>query len=200
MTATYLNLHAQGKRLMHKAHDKHVHGHTHAKNVQQNCANILTELQEVEPDKYKIKDIDLMVETAAWWHDSYKRMQRHTSFYGLFHEGEEAAKIFQKNEFTKQLPVLEQKMIADAISIHHQPYKYLFTWKKLPPVSRILVEADGVETVKRSRIVHSIKRSQTILLKIFHIFLYCGVCAFYLIIPLTKTARKLYWENLLGKK
>jgi hypothetical protein len=199
MTATYLNLHAQGKRLMHKAHDKHVHGHTHAKKVQQNCAEILAELQVSEPDKYSIKDIDLMVETAAWWHDSYKRLQKTGSLYALFHEGEEASKIFLANKDAKDLPEAERDMIAQAIKVHNSPYLFTFAWRKMPPVTRILLESDGVETVKRDRILHSINRSRTLFLKVFHIFLYCGFCTFFFLMPLTKTARRIYWDNLLGK-
>jgi uncharacterized membrane protein SirB2 len=199
MTSTYLQLHETGRAMMKKAHDKVTHGHKHARKVLENSEKILAELLITDPEKYDIDGIDLMVETASWWHDSYKRLQKKTSFYSLFHEGEEAEKIFLQNPETAKLSEIDQRFIAQAIREHGMPYKYFFNWRSMPPVTRVLLEADGVETVCISRIKHSIGKSHGIILKLFHVLLYIALVVFYLLMPLSRVARKIYWQNLLEK-
>lgn len=196
MSPTYKSLHEQGKDLMKKALDKKGHDHHHARKVQENAELILAELQKTEPSKYNQTDIENMLLTAAWWHDCYKRMHNKFSLYAIFNEGQEAEKIFLANEHTAQLPKDERKQIAFAIRYHHQPYRFMFNWKGAPALARILLEADGVEAINMHGFLHRSLKTKNLLIKLFYIVLQAGLCGFYFLMPLTKAARKIYWENL----
>lgn len=199
MTTTYTNLYKEGRILMTKASDKKGHDHNHAKKVQQNAEQILSELLTKDPQKYQIENIEQMVLTAAWWHDSYKRKHKKFSLYAIFNEGQEAEKIFLANVHSGDLPESERAQIAHAIRFHHQPYKFMFNWKDMPPVTRILLEADGVETINIIRFLNHMRKAKNILALIFYIILFIGLSIFYFLMPLTKAARKIYWQNLTGK-
>lgn len=184
---------------MTKASDKKGHDHNHAKKVQQNAEQILSELLTKDPQKYQIENIEQMVLTAAWWHDSYKRKHKKFSLYAIFNEGQEAEKIFLANVHTGDLPESERAQIAHAIRFHHQPYKFMFNWKDMPPVTRILLEADGVETFRMSQFGKLLKKAPNFLIVLLYIFFISGFITFYFLMPLTKAARKIYWQNLTGK-
>jgi hypothetical protein len=196
MSPTYKNLHDQGRSLMEQALDAKGHGHDHAKKVLENSEKILIELQQAEPAKYKIIDIDNMMYTAAWWHDCYKRMFNKFSLYAIFNEGQEAEKIFIANEHSLMLPASELKQIAHAIRYHHQPWKFMFNWKGSPALTRILLEADVVESINIESFKHRSFRTSNIVIKLFYITLEIILITFYFLMPLTKAARKIYWENL----
>jgi hypothetical protein len=175
MSPTYQNLYKEGRTLMLKASDKKGHDHNHAKKVQQNAELILSELLEREPKKYKIENIENMVLTAAWWHDSYKRKHKKFSLYAIFNEGQEAEKIFLNSTHTSLLPDDEKAQIAHAIRYHHQPYKFMFNWRGMPPVTRILLEADGVETFRLSQIPKLFKKASNPFIVFLYIFFLSGL-------------------------
>lgn len=137
-----------GKEIMKGSIDP-VHGYSHAESVEQNALAVFHELLEKSPAQVAGIDEDL-VKIAAWWHDCYKAQFNDSFLYSTFNEGKRSAEIFRQM-FSDKMAMDRLEKVANAIRYHNEVWKFNFRVKKINPLLRIILEADGVETVLHTR-------------------------------------------------
>ncbi len=131
-----------GKTWMKKSKDP-IHGYEHAENVEKYGFEIFKSLKENEWDVDMEIDENL-ISLCAWWHDSYKALFEKKLLINELFEGVRSAEI-AKEELKNFVPEKRLKMILDAIRIHNNFVYLLFAGKRLPILTRILIEADTID-------------------------------------------------------
>lgn len=132
---------AKGKEWMSKSVNA-THDYEHAESVAKHGLRVFKSLQK--EDWFNDQEVDEnLVLIAAWWHDSYKALYSKKTVIGEFREGFGSAKIF-KNYAKDFLPERRLSMVVSAIK-HHNNFLYFFLkGKKLPILTRALIEADAI--------------------------------------------------------
>lgn len=181
-----------GKRWMKESKDP-CHDYEHAETVEKHSIQILKEYQSKNNPQFADTDENL-VRIAAWWHDCYKATQSKSSFYSVFNEGVEAAKIFRM-EFEGKMERSRLKLVAEAIEGHNKVWKFRFKINKINPVLRVLLEADGVETIVSERAAKQTAKD-SLLYKVFSFFVKYGLICFYLVYPFSAYAKAVFHSNL----
>jgi len=138
-----------GKIWMKKSFDKGSHDQKHAQTVEENCIGIWEEMKQTDPASANQVDIGL-IRLVAWWHDCYKSQLKSQTISSVLYEGRFSEQIFRQQAQPYLRPDrLEQ--VAFAIANHNKVWKFFFRLKKTPVLLRILLEADGVESIRSSR-------------------------------------------------
>ncbi len=176
-----------GKEWMRKSKDP-IHGYEHAENVERHALGIFQSLKEGGWEIDEEIDENLIL-LCVWWHDCYKALLEKKFFLNELLEGIKSAKIAEKE--LKDL-VLEDrlKMILDAIRVHNNFLFLLFKGKKLPLLTRILIEADAIDAanLERKKKRNSCSRS------FFH------KIAIFFAEPILKILQKIYIKSPYAKK
>lgn len=187
---------SQGKDIMRSSFEK-AHGIDHASSVAKLSVGIFQSLPNKYLEKYPDTPIEL-VELVAYWHDCYKAKKKEHEFKDIFIEGEESAKITSqmlKNKLTDE----HLERVLDAIKSHTKPYLYFFRVNNIDPLKRVLLEADGIDGIRRERYMNGLKNAKTLGRKFGIKFFYYGFLFFYAIFPKTAYGRKAYLENAFPK-
>jgi hypothetical protein len=121
----------------------HSHDYRHAENVAHDSLKVLESLRE-EGWKNSSKIDEEIVLVVAWWHDCYKALHSKEKIYVEFFEGIGSAKIV-KRELEKILSGEELNQVLSAIRWHNNFLYFLLAGRKLPLLTRVLMEADAIE-------------------------------------------------------
>jgi len=205
-----------GKIWMKKSLDKGSHDQYHAQTVEDNCMGVWEEMKQTDPESASQVDIGL-IRLVAWWHDCYKSQIKSPTISSVLYEGRFSEKIFREQAANYLRPErLEQ--VAYAIANHNKVWKFFYRLKKTPVLLRILLEADGVESIRTSRNRNqaynyqaeinseSYKQSSTkdrankkrksFFYKIFSWILRKCLVIFFFFYPFSKYGRSVYYKNL----
>ena len=148
----------KGKEWMKKSKDP-IHDYNHAENV----ANYSLEIFEsLKKDGWEIdSEIDEnLIFLCAFWHDCYKALFEKKTLMNEFLEGFKSAEIAQE-ELKDLVPEKRLNMVLKAIKWHNNFLYILFSGKKLPVLTRILIEADTIDAknYERKKMRNSLPRS-----------------------------------------
>ncbi len=147
-----------GKERMKVSKDP-IHGYEHAQNVATHSLEIFKSLKE---DDWKIDtEIDEnLILLCAWWHDCYKALFEKKVLLNEFLEGVRSAEIVQR-ELKGLVSEKRLKMVVDAIKVHNNVVLLLLSGKRLPVLTRILIEADTIDAknIERKKRRNSSPRS-----------------------------------------
>lgn len=137
-----------GKIWMKNSKDP-IHGYEHAKNVEKYSLEIFKSLKE---DGWEIgNEIDEnLILLCAWWHDCYKALFEKKVLLNEFLEGVKSAQIVEK-ELYGIVSDVRLKMVVKAIRVHNNFLYLLFSGKRLPILTRILIEADTLDAKNYER-------------------------------------------------
>jgi len=183
---------------MKKSIDPMCHGYDHAQKVEENILKIYEEYKQKGLKGLETIDENMILLTV-WWHDCFKAQWPNGKIKYYFIEGEKSAKIFEEQN-KDYISDERRKLIYHAIWCHNQIWRYrLFHWRK-PVLVRLLQEADSIESVNTFRLKKSLKKKRKIFMKFFNVFLYVFIVVYLFFYPMTKSARKIYWENILDRK
>lgn len=204
-TQQYNRIIKRGKEWMRKSLDPQ-HDTKHAQTVEKISLGVYDELRK--QDYPGIRDINReLVIITAWWHDCFKATQRSFKGNNNMIEGEESAKIIEK-ELSDFMEKTDLNKLLDAVRHHAglSTFRYLFRPGSFSPVYKILMEADAYDSIniKRFRISctgpSSLSRKIWLFMDVFQT----------IILPVylrTKTARKdlysrlwNYWGTALWKE
>ncbi|MBD3329881.1 HD domain-containing protein [Candidatus Dojkabacteria bacterium] len=182
-----------GKVWMKKSKDP-THDYGHAQRVTQNALKVFEELKENQPERFKEIDPGL-VKLLGWWHDCYKARFEKASFRDLFIEGRESELIF-RDEMKNYLKPERLEKVAYAISNHQKVFLYVFRFGKIPPLLRIIFEADGLDAMRRDRHKMIIGQNPNIFRKLFSFGMHQFMTIFYkLFLPFTEYGRNTFKRN-----
>lgn len=182
-----------GKIWMKKAKDL-THNYGHAQRVTQNALKIFEELKETEYDR--VKDLDEgLIKLMGWWHDCFKARHEKASFRDLFVEGKESERIF-RDEMKNYLKPDRLEQVAYAISNHQKVFLYVFRFNKIPPLLRIIFEADGLDAMRKDRFRMIQKQAANIFRKIFNWGMHQFMTVFYTVfLPMTDYGKNTFKRN-----
>jgi HD superfamily phosphodiesterase len=125
------------------------HDFEHAENVEKHALEIWKSLCEMgwcEEDEID----ETLIVLCVWWHDCYKALLKKRSLLSEFVEGVKSAQIVEK-ELSGLVSAARLKKVSDAIKVHNNVLFFLLSGKKLPLLSRILIEADTLDAKTISR-------------------------------------------------
>ncbi len=137
-----------GREWMRKSKDP-IHGYEHAKNVEKHSLEIFKSLKE---NSWEVDDeIDEnLILLCAWWHDCYKALFEKKVLLNEFFEGVRSAEIAER-ELKDLVSRKRLGMVLDAIRVHNNFVYLLFSGKRLPILTRILIEADTIDAKNYER-------------------------------------------------
>lgn len=139
-----------GKEIMRNSVDP-CHDLTHAELVEKKGFEVYEELKT--KNFPGIDDLPReLVSVAAYWHDCYKATKPDFQSRDNFIEGEKSAEIMDKQLKPLMHPD-EYSQVRDAVKNHagKSILRYAFKPKKCGLLNKILLEADGYETINASR-------------------------------------------------
>ena len=132
----------KGREWMKKSKDS-THDYRHAKNVENYSLEIFKSLKESGWNINPEIDENLIL-LCAWWHDCYKALFEKKVLLNEFLEGVRSAQIAEK-ELKGLVSEKRLEMVLDAIRVHNNFVYLLFSGKRLPVLTRILIEADAID-------------------------------------------------------
>lgn len=183
-----------GQKWMSKSVDVGIHDYEHAKTVEQNALRIFEEYKAKGVKDVNDTDENL-IRIVAWWHDAYKSRARKDTIASLFNEGEKSAVIFSRK--AKQLMTPERFNLARyAIREHNKVWIHRFRLPKDPVLLRIILEADGVETVHSARLRLVVKKKKSLLKKLITRSINFGLKIYFLLYPLSQVAKQIMKQNI----
>ena len=138
----------KGKEWMKNSKDP-IHGYEHAKNVEEHSLKIFQSLKDDAWDIDSEIDENLIL-LCVWWHDCYKALFEKKVLLNEFVEGKRSAEIV-KEEIEGLVSEKRLKRVLDAISHHNNIPKIIFKGRSLPILTRILIEADGLDARNEER-------------------------------------------------
>lgn len=138
----------KGREWMQKSKDP-IHGYEHAQNVASHSLEIFKSLKESGWDVNSEIDENLIF-LCAWWHDCYKALFEKKVLLNEFLEGVRSAQIAEK-ELKGLVPEKRLQMVLDAIRVHNNFVYLLFSGKRLPLLTRVLIEADTIDAKNHKR-------------------------------------------------
>lgn len=138
----------RGKKRMRESKDP-VHDYRHAQNVAEHGFKILESLKN---DGWEIDDeVDgNLIYLCAFWHDCYKALFERKTFLNEIFEGINSAKIVEKELKT----LLDEKrlgMVLHAVRNHNNLPYLLFSGKRMPILTRVLIEGDTIDAKNSQR-------------------------------------------------
>ncbi len=138
----------RGKEWMKKSKDS-THDYRHAKNVANYSLEIFKSLKENGWNINSEIDENLIL-LCVWWHDCYKALFGKKVLLNEFLEGRRSAEIAQR-ELKELVSEKRLNMILDAIRVHNNFPYILLSGKRLPILTRILIEADTIDAENDER-------------------------------------------------
>ncbi len=140
------------------------HDYKHAENVADHSLEVLRSLREEGwRDISKVdKELALIV---AWWHDCYKALHSKKKVYIELFEGIGSARIAKK-ELGELLSSEDLAQVLSAIRWHNNFPYLLLAGKRLPLLTRALIEADTVDAHFSIRKAKSCEQEKTIMHRI----------------------------------
>jgi hypothetical protein len=132
----------KGKEWMRKSKNI-THDYVHAKNVGEYGLKIFKSLKDVGWSLESEIDENLIL-IAAWWHDCYKSTFDKIFLLGEFMEGIRASKIAEK-ELSGLMEKKRLNLVVKAIRNHNNVPYLLLMGKRLPILTRILIEGDTLD-------------------------------------------------------
>ncbi len=138
----------KGREWMKKSKDS-THDYRHAKNVENYSLEIFKSLKESGWNINPEIDENLIL-LCAWWHDCYKALFEKKVLINEFLEGIRSAQIAEK-ELKGLVSEKRLEMVLSAIRVHNNFLYILFSGKRLPVLTRILIEADTIDAKKGER-------------------------------------------------
>jgi hypothetical protein len=174
-----------------------IHGFEHAKNVEKYSLEIFQSLKKEGWEMDSEIDENLIL-LCAWWHDCYKALFEKKTLLNEFFEGIRSAEIAQE-ELKGFVSEKRLKMILDAIRVHNNFLFLFFSGKKLPILTRILIEADTIDSknIERKKKRNSSPRS------LFHkvmIFFAEPVVSFFQSVYIKSPYAKCHLNSMNNKK
>jgi hypothetical protein len=164
-----------GHQIMSNSEDL-AHNMIHAKEVECHARKIFEELYRSNTNKLDLELDWLEVGLAVWWHDCYKATVINLGWKeALFEEGKLSARMTRQH-LQKLVPAEMLSRILVAIEQHHKLLIYGFRKKNFPLLSRILIEADCLDILRKSRFITHYSQSRGIMWKI-------GITINYLLLP-----------------
>lgn len=139
------------------AHNSH-----HAQEVEKHALEIAKE--------FGYTDLAL-ISVVAWWHDVYKAGKGHLNLIDAYTEGERCAQM-ARNELEG---VLEEEKLAElvfAVRKHDSYFWQLLNRGKMPVLAQILIEADGIDRLRKSRDKRILKNQKNLLYRLNRTFWY----------------------------
>ena len=138
----------KGKKRMKDSKDP-VHDYKHAENVAEHGFKILKSLKE-EGWRTDTEIDENLIYLCAFWHDCYKALFEKKTFLNEVFEGVNSAKITER----ELKPLLSEKrlnMVLHAIKNHNNLPYLLFSGKKMPILTRVLIEGDTIDAKNLER-------------------------------------------------
>jgi hypothetical protein len=137
-----------GKEWMKKSKDP-IHGYEHAENVAKYSLEVFKSLKE---EGWEIdSEIDeSLILICAWWHDCFKALFEKKTFLNEIFEGIRSAEIAQE-ELKNLVSEKRLSLIALAIKNHNNIPYFFFSGKRMPTLTRILIEADAIDAKDKER-------------------------------------------------
>ncbi len=138
----------KGKEWMKNSKDP-IHDYEHAENVEKHSLRVFESLKE---NGWEIDgEIDEnLISLCAWWHDCYKALFEKKTCSNELMEGVGSAKIVER-ELKGLVEEKRLKLVVSAVKNHNNIFAFLLLGKKLPILTRILIEADTIDARNMER-------------------------------------------------
>ncbi len=141
-----------------------IHGYEHAENVSKYSLKVFESLKE---DSWEINsEIDEnLILLCSWWHDCYKALFSKKTFLNEILEGIRSAKIIE-TELKDLVCEKRLRLLVSAVKYHNNILFLLFSGKRMPILTRILIEADAIDAKNIERLKKRNLSKRTIFHKI----------------------------------
>lgn len=147
----------KGKKWMRNSKNI-THDFSHAENVAKHSLQVYKSLKE---DGW-VGDLDAkLILITAFWHDCYKATYKRSNVFSEIFEGVYSAKIVER-ELERLVSPERLKIILRAIKMHNNFIYFLLVGKRMPFLTRVLIEADAIEGSNVQRKKKNAKQEKTI--------------------------------------
>ncbi len=147
----------KGREWMLKSVDP-VHDIVHAENVAEYSLKIYFSLKE---SGWNVEEVDEnLILLCAYWHDCFKATCEKKTFLNEVFEGVKSAEIAE-GELRNFVSSERLSLVLSAIRVHKNFFVLLFSGKRMNILTRILIEADALESknYERKKLRNSSPRS-----------------------------------------